>query len=884
MNAYRLQLSPEHGFDRAAHTLTYLVRLGVTIAYTSPYFMAAAGSSGYDVCDHTRIQPELGGDEGLNRFIAALRHWKLGHLIDLVPNHMGADTGRNRWWRDVLQHGVRSEFAGYFDIDWDPVKPELRGRILLPLLDKPYGDALDDGDVRLSREDDEYVVCAGSQTLPVRPGSVADGTPVEALTPQDLHTILERQVYRLAHWRTASDEINYRRFFDVGGLIGLRMEDDDVFRASHQRVAQLIADGVVTGVRVDHPDGLARPAEYFRRLRTLKPTSDGAPLHVVVEKILMDGEHLPQEWRVDGTTGYEFLNLLGGLFVHQAGANRLRRLYARVTRRVIGFHEECYRSKKTIMATTMASEVHMLARRLNRISERQPRSRDFTLDSLRRALMEIVACFSVYRTYITQEGGSDEDVAHVQRAASLATSLNPTIEASVFRFIVAVILTSAGRGKDGDYPPADARDASDRGRFTERLQQFTGSVLAKGVEDTAFYRDQPLLSLNEVGGAPAIAGRTPSAFHASNQWRVTNAPRGLLTTSTHDTKLGEDARARISVLSELSDEWGRALSRWRRLARASRTGHRASIVDPNDVYRFYQAAVGTFPFGAGEPADVEAYAERLVAFMRKSIREAKTHTSWLSQNDAYETAMSAFVTEAIARMAAAPPTDPGVMFLRRVARIGVVNSLAQLVLKLGAPGVVDTYQGAELWDLNLVDPDNRRPVDFERRAKMLDALEPLLGHIAAGQPGAAAEVRRLLDQWPTGAIKLFVTAAGLRLRREHPEVFIAGGYEPLEVDGAASDHVVAYLRSHEGRHVVVVAPRFVSGMMNGEGWPLGEQAWESADLRLPDTLTGHPFHNVLTGESIQAGERDGLVTLRVSQVLHSCPVGLLSMSIMKSKR
>jgi (1->4)-alpha-D-glucan 1-alpha-D-glucosylmutase len=877
VNSYRLQLTPQQGFDDAARRLPFLARLGATIAYTSPYFMAGSGSSGYDVCDHMHVQPELGGEEGFARFVAALRALRLGHLIDVVPNHMGADTTRNGWWRDVLQHGARSKYAGYFDVDWDPVKPELRGRILLPILEKPYGLALEDQDIRIVQEDGDVIVHVSSQRLPTQPGSIPGGTSVERLTPDEVHTLLERQVYRLAHWRTASDEINYRRFFDVGGLIGLRMEEEEVFRASHARIAQLVSEGVVTGIRVDHPDGLARPAEYFQRLRSLEPRG-GPALHIVAEKILTGAEHLPPDWAADGTTGYEFVNVVNGLFVHPVGANRLRQIYARVTRRTLTFDEESYQSKKTIMSTTMASEVHMLAHRLNRISERHPRSRDFTLNSLRHALAEIVASLPVYRTYITSAGASADDIARIRRAAALAMGRNAALEPSVFRFIVAVILTVVAADEDRDYPPADDLDAADRRRFTERFQQFTGSVFAKGVEDTAFYRYQPLLSLNEVGGDPATPARTPASFHASNQWRAAKTPRGLLTTATHDTKLGEDARARINVLSELAEEWGRLLTIWRRTAKAAK-GNRSDsalpIVDANDAYRFYQALIGTYPAGGLAPGDVASYTERLVSFMRKSIREAKIHSSWLNVNDAYESAVSSMVTEAVARLASAPPTDAGAMFVARVSRVGVVNSLAQLVLKLGSPGVVDIYQGTELWDLNLVDPDNRRPVNFDERERLLASLEPTLCAVASATPSGEI-VREVLEDWRTGAIKMFVTAAGLRLRRDDPDLFLGGAYEPVEVAGERADRIVAYMRRRDDRAVLVVAPRLVSELMDERSWPVGEVVWADTVAMVPEACAHRRVLNRLTGETLASARREGGATLTLGTLLRDCPVGVFS--------
>jgi (1->4)-alpha-D-glucan 1-alpha-D-glucosylmutase len=584
---------------------------------------------------------------------------------------------------------------------------------------------------------------------------------------------------------------------------------------------------------------------------------------------------LPEDWSVDGTTGYEFLNLTNGLYVHPSGAMRLRRLYARVTGRKSSFEEECYQSKKVIMATTMASEVQMLAHRLNRMSERHPRSRDFTLNSLRGALVEIVASLEVYRTYLIEDRRPAEDVRRLQHAVSRAITRNPTLEGSVYRFIEAVVLGADG-GEGAAYPPQDDHDRTDRWRFTERLQQFTASVFAKGVEDTAFYRYQPLLSLNEVGGDAGALGRRPSEFHASNGWRAATCPRSLVSSSTHDTKLGEDARARIDVLSERADEWIRVLSRWRRLARASRSGRPASaIVDPNDVYRCYQALVGTWPFHRSERT-ADEYPNRLVEYMRKSTREAKLHTSWLNQNAAYEAAVADLVQDAVARLTNAPGDDPGTAFIRDIARVGVVNSLAMLVLRMGAPGIVDIYQGAEMWDLNLVDPDNRRIVDFDVRRHVLRELEPLLADAAAADVGAASRVRDLLDDWPSGRIKLFVTATCLRLRRAMPDVFVGGRYEPVEVTGPSADHVVAYLRSDgDAAHVLVAVPRLIAGHMQDAEWPLGETVWRGTRIVLPPDVHIHRFRQVFTGERIDAPLLEGRVVVDAADVFRACPAAML---------
>jgi malto-oligosyltrehalose synthase len=890
VNSYRLQLSAGFDLAAAADVCTYLDRLGITDCYTSPYFMAGRQSaSGYDVCDHTRIQPELGGEDAFARFAAALRDARLGHIIDVVPNHMGLDETRNAWWRDVLTRGRESPYARCFDIDWDPAKAELRHRLLLPILDKPYGAALEAGDIRLVRADDGWFVAYADHELPLAPGTLDATRDPATLTPGELHDLLERQVYRLAHWRTASDEINYRRFFDVGGLAGVRMEDDVVFSAAHARLAALIGDGVVTSLRIDHPDGLAHPRSYLRALQELARAQRAPGIHVVAEKILTASDRLPDDWLVHGTTGYDLLAKVNALFVSGPGRAALCDLYASLRDGPISWIDEAHAARKFIMRTTLASEVQMLAHMLNRISERSPASRDFTLNSLRRALIEFLAAFDVYRTYLEDDGASSQDLERIQAAAGWARRRSPTLEPSIFRFIVSVLVPS-GMAASMGYPAAGDVDVAERRRFRQRLQQFSGSVFAKGIEDTAFYRYHPVLSLNEVGSDPLRVGAPLQDFHRANQWRADQAPFGLLTTATHDTKLGEDARARLNALSEMPDDWAHLVRQWRRRLRNYRVRSGTEwMPDPNDEYRFFQALAGTWPIDT-VPRDETTYEEdagprlaiataeferRLTDYMLKSVKEAKLHTSWINPNAEYERSVSVLVRTALSGPAAEQMRDDANRFLVSVARVGAVNSLSQLVLKLTSPGVADVYQGSELWDFNLVDPDNRRPVDFPARQAWLADLEPLFAQAQTSDPAAIAGVRALLDDWPSGRIKLYVTAALLRLRRRHAELFLEGEYLPLYLSGDPEARIAAFVRRRAASGALVIVPRLIAPLMEDGYWPLSVRAWGDLQLTAGAVPPRSPLHNALTGERLTSATTAGESrVLRIAELLSECPVGI----------
>jgi (1->4)-alpha-D-glucan 1-alpha-D-glucosylmutase len=881
---------------------------------------------------------------------------------------MHIDPMANAWWRDVLEHGRSATFASFFDIDWKPIKAELRGKVLLPILDRQYGHALEAGQLRLDDDDGAVVLRHGMRTLPIDPRTAVavlgldveqlsvpaedpallellsvltalrnlpeaavgdpdperiadrrreselarrrlarliDGTPWVAAhvaraldafngragDPQSfdrLHELLERQAYRLAYWRTSAQEINYRRFFDVDDLAGLRMEDERVFAATHTLVASLVESGAITGLRVDHPDGLAKPAEYFDRLQLLaagRPDRVGdLPIYIVAEKILTPGQQLPGEWRVHGTTGYEFMNAVNGLFVPARHVSTLRRIYRQFTSRRDSFADVAYASKRLVMETSLASELNVLAHALNRIAERNRRSRDFTLNSLRRALREFIACLSVYRTYVSETGRSAADEDRIFSALADARRRNPELEATIFDFIAAVLLdaatTPAGRSPREaleQYAPADDEDRRERRRVVLKLQQYTGPVHAKGVEDTAFYRYNLLIAINEVGGDPSRVGTTLDEFHEQNARRLARWPLEMTATSTHDSKLGEDVRARIDVLAEMPDRWRAAVGRWARLTARHRTrvlGEWAP--DRNDEYRFYQVLAGIWPSDAADPAAAAAaLVPRLSAYMRKSIKEAKIHTSWINDNEAYDAAVDRFVARVLEGPTAPAFLEQFVPIVRQMARAGMVNALSQVVLKVGSPGIPDFYQGTELWDLHLVDPDNRGLVDYPSRRAALDGLGPLLDAIETAT-APTDRIRDLFNEWPDGRIKLFVTAAALRERRRSPDLYVHGGYEPVEADAHGVASIVAFVRSLPGRMAVAAAARHVADLIDArDALPVGD-AWHGHRIPLPGTVDAPPvFRDALTGRVVPVHRDSGGLYLETADCFSSLPVAML---------
>jgi (1->4)-alpha-D-glucan 1-alpha-D-glucosylmutase len=899
VSTYRLQVHGGFPLTAAAAVVPYLKRLGVGAAYTSPYFAAEPGSThGYDVTNHNELNPEVGGGPAHVAFTDAVRDAGLQHIVDFVPNHMGISTATNPWWRDVLANGPEAPSARFFDIDWNPFKTELRRKLLLPILGDQYGQVLERGELHLELHDDQLTLAYFDHRLPINARHVPElqrlpdlppaereavlrrfnGVPGQPKSFDPLHELLEEQAYRLAYWRTASHEINYRRFFDVNTLAGLRVEDPEVFASIHQLLARLLREGRVTGVRIDHPDGLFDPARYFDMLQDLAcdawslPRAPGSrPLYVVAEKILSGRERLPSGWAVHGTTGYNFLNQVNGLFVDTANARRMRRAYAKVTGRSRAFDDLLYDSKRMIMDTAMASELTVLAHILDRIGESNRRSRDFTLNSLRDMLVEVVACFPIYRTYVNEQGWAADDRAALERAIVRARGRNPAMESTIFDFFREVMLPRdpgdvplAGPDRRGGYPPADEGESAERLRFAMKFQQYTGPLQAKGLEDTAFYRYNALLSLNEVGGDPSRFGVGAAEFHEMNQVRRQAWPYEMIATGTHDTKLGEDVRTRVDVLSEIPDDWEREVYKWMRLNKGARTlvdGEPAP--DRNDEYRFYQVLLGAWP------ADVP----RLQAYMTKAVKEAKEHSSWINQNEPYESAIATFVARVLAGPEAAKFLPAFQPFQERVARTGLVNSLSQVVLKIASPGVPDVYQGSELWDFNLVDPDNRRPVDFTARQQALDRVDALLAQPAGERaPGIAA----LLKHWDDGDVKLLVTAAGLRVRSAQASLFLEGEYLPLDVESTVEGQVVAFARiSAGGAAAIAIAPHLVSRLLTAEhAVPLGDR-WRTSRVHLPKALAALTYRDAFTGAEIRPVTGGDDAWLFVGEALKQLPVALL---------
>ncbi len=973
--AYRLQFNRHFTFLDACDLVPYLADLGVSDCYASPILQACAGSShGYDICDHSRLNPELGDETDFDAFAVALQQHDMGLILDAVPNHMGIAGASNAWWMDVLENGPSSVYAPFFDIDWDPVNPDLVNKVLLPLLEDQYGRVLEAGKIRLVYQDGGFFLCYYQIKLPVSPctystilehrlpdlirilgddhehlrelrsiltalrylptrteasparvvernrekevikrrlavlhGASPDvqaaldatiqafnGTPGDPRSFDLLDDLIDRQAYRPAFWRVATEEVNYRRFFDINELAAIRMELPEVFRATHQLLFRLLAEGKATGLRIDHPDGLRDPAGYFRQLQEnyvlarvrsqqgpeYDPEdlvrevaahfavtfgrsgsvceADGRersgcsrfahpwPLYVVAEKVLSDGEPLPPDWAVDGTTGYDFLNAVNGLFVagdHREAFDQIYRSFAGS----VDYRQMVNSTKKMIMLVSMASEINALAHQLDRIAERNRRYRDFTLNSLTFALREVIACLGVYRTYITGPGAvAPRDQRFIEAAVEESKSRNPRTPEAVFDFVQDALLLRCV----GDFPEAD------RPRLVEwalKFQQLTGPIMAKGVEDTVFYTYNRLVSLNEVGGAPDRFGVTVAAFHRQNIERLARWPHSLLTTSTHDTKRSEDVRARLNVLSELPQDWQSALGRWARLNASKKTVVEGKPApDSNDEYLLYQTLLGIWPADLSAHSgvrDLPGLRQRVSAYMLKATREAKVHTSWVNPNEEYDSAVQEFIARILPDSPDQPFLEDLLEFQGRVAFFGYFNSLSQLLLKLTCPGTPDLYQGTELWDFSLVDPDNRRRVDYRRRRTLLAELQRRIDQ--AGQDlGPLA--RELLDHLPDGRIKLYLIYRTLNCRRCQAQVFVQGGYLPLKTSGGRREHVCAFVRSLGDRVLIVVVPRLVAQLAAGQRKPpLGPEVWADTRLSLPQRLASQTYRNLFTGEVLR---------------------------------
>jgi len=897
----RLQLHAGFRFAEATAIVPYLAALGASHVYASPFLAARPGSThGYDIVDHARLNPEIGDEAAFDRFVAALHAHGMGLVLDFVPNHMGVGGADNPWWLDLLEWGTASPYARYFDVDWTPPDPDLAGKVLLPFLGDQYGKVLEAGELvpRFDRAEGSFSVWYHGHRFPIAPGDYARllrragaaaagpaacfvetrgparraaaaalkrelaALPAAAhdaidaalaLPPRALHGLLERQSYRLAHWRVAAHEINYRRFFDVNDLAGLRIEEPALFEDAHRLVLRLFAEGKLQGLRLDHIDGLADPLGYCRRLRArLAEAAPGRPCWLLVEKILAPHERLPESWPVDGATGYEFMALLNGLFVDPAGEAPLDAFYRRFIGQRVEFAEVVVQAKRQILRDNLASEANVLAGLLHALARQSWLTRDFSFEALRRALVETVARFPVYRTYVDAQGASAEDRRYIDWALAQARKAAAEPDRPVYDFLQAALTADLRRETRRGYRRADIL------RFATRFQQLTGPAMAKSFEDTAFYRYFRLVSLNEVGGDPDRFGAGPAAFHRLNRQRLRERPDSMLASATHDHKRGEDARARIDVLSERPEAWGARVERWAALnERRRREVDGAPAPGRNFEYLLYQTLVGAWPLELDSPRDagLPAFAGRVQAYLVKAAREAKLRTSWSAPNAAYESALCEFAAAILDPARSAAFLEDFLDFHRALAPAGAANGLAQTLLKLTAPGVPDLYQGCEFWDLSLVDPDNRRPVDYAARERALDGMADL-------DSGEA-----LLEGWRDGRVKQFVLARTLALRAREPGLFARGEYVPL---AASEERVVAFARTLEGQAVVVAAPRLAAARLApGPRLALDPEAWGDAALDPPGEAAG--WRHLFTGETF----RGDAGALPLARLFARFPVALL---------
>lgn len=908
----RLQFNRDFTFVQAAAVAEYLCELGISDCYASPLFQAAPESAhGYDICGFDQINPALGSEQDFERFASGLKQLGLGLLLDMVPNHMGNHLS-NRWWLDVLENGPASPFANYFDIDWRPFGSELRDQVLLPTLEDHYARVLESGKLRLGVDAGTFFVGYYERRFPVSPqsrdlivsalarmigerelGSIREqlenwetaspefrdaversvesfnGSPGEPRSFDRLHELLQQQHYRLAYWRVASEEINYRRFFDIAELVSVKMELPEVFDACHELVFRLLQKGIVTGLRIDHPDGLRDPRAYFARLQEKAGTGRERPwpLFVVAEKILSDGETLPRDWPVDGTTGYDFLNLVNGLFVNSDQRTELERVYREFTGCELDFKSIVYTAKAQMLDTSFVAELDGLTHRLRRVAGATRQGQDFTFRQFRRVLRAIIAAFPVYRTYIRERAVRPplQDAEFIRIAAREATSRTLASDRPALDFVESMLLLEGLAARSG-------RASRIRREFIMKFQQLTGPVMAKGFEDTALYNYHRLISLNEVGGNPDTFGISLEEFHEQTRSRAAHWPHSLLATATHDTKRGEDVRARINVLSELPDEWRCAVNRWRDVNADKKSAvHGKPAPHSNDEYLLYQTLIGAWPSTINVENELRWFRERIVVYMLKAIKEAKARTSWTEPDAEYELAVQRFVELLLGETQPNAFLDAFVPFQRRVAFFGRFNSLSQTLLKLSAPGVPDLYQGTELWDFSLVDPDNRRPVDFKLRRELLAELKRV-----SHDPGLAEFVRQLSEDDPLGRSKLWLILRALEFRRERRSLFDSGDYVPLASTGTKAAHVCGFARVEGEQLAVTIIPRLLVSLTDGaDKAPLGQDIWRDTMLILPGTGAGTSFRNALTGERIASAEHGGQTVLVLSEALKSFPVALL---------
>ncbi|RZI42448.1 malto-oligosyltrehalose synthase [Herbaspirillum sp. HC18] len=920
----RLQLHRDFDFDRAAEVVPYYATLGISHIYSSPILTARSGSThGYDIVDPTRINPELGGEEGLRRLVARIREAGMGLILDIVPNHMGIGP-ENPWWQHVLEWGQASPYARWFDIDWQPADETLHGKVMAPFLGQPYGDVLQSGDIALQYDAlrGRFFVAYYAHRFPVAPADyaailrAADSAPLAAtiatfeedrdekgeitqqtadagfgllsetgLTaegraaidvalaafspsapqgPEALHALLERQHYRLAWWRCAADGINWRRFFEVTDLAGVRVEQDDVFEATHALIFRLYIEGLLDGVRIDHVDGLADPGAYCRKLRrrlqalaSQRPAElPVAPAYIIVEKILAHGEQLRTDWEIDGTSGYDFMDRAGALLLDPAGEAPLTAMWTALSGHNLDFQDEVRQARRQLLANNLAGEFEAAARALHAVARTDLRTRDFSLGAIRRVFAELLVHFSVYRTYA---GSSEPDEAVINRALEQARQSVDRTETQLLDVLAHWLSGAAPRNAD------NPRVRALHQRAITRFQQLTPPLAAKSVEDTAFYRYGRLLSRNEVGSDPGQFACSVQEFHEANMRRLQRFPNSMLATATHDHKRGEDVRARIAVLSEIPDEWERAVREWMALNAPLRSevaeegGSGPSIgPQPADELMLYQMLAGAWPLDLA-PLDREGvaeFAERIERWQTKALREAKQVSGWVLPNEEYEAACRRFLAGILDVRADNRFLAQLAAFVERLAPAGAVNSLVQTVLRMTSPGVPDLYQGTEFWDFSLVDPDNRRPVDYEARIRALEEVAPAIEGI---------------EQWRNGCLKQQVILRTLQLRACEPELFSRGEYLPLDMTGALAGHAIGFARVQGDRKMIVLTTHLPVRILAQDGTPIVPAArWIDTAAVFP-AAGDSTWRNIFTGKAVRAASGK----IRIAEALEQLPVSIL---------
>jgi len=937
-STYRIQFNRQFQFEDACDLVPYLHQLGISDLYASPILKARKGSShGYDVTDPTCLNPELGIETDLHDLVRELENHNMGLLLDIVPNHAAASL-ENPWWMDVLQNGVCSPYAGFFDIDWGV----LGNRILLPILTRPYEETLKNQELTLTLEDAGLFIQYDGYRLPLdvksyrlilsycldtlekalgssHPAyeelhrlieavehlpSVSNLGPKKAnkqyrdrqavkesflriveISPktktvllQDItlfngkkggptsfelmHNLLEQQVFRLAYWKTAREYLNYRRFFDISDLIGVRVEESQVFEATHSLILKLVREGKVSGLRIDHIDGLNDPLQYLLRLQQhiMTGTEEASifpRFYVVVEKILTSDEVLPPQWPVFGTTGYDFARMANLLFVDSSRVHALDEIYFRFAGSQATFGNVIYEKKKQVMEELFPGEVRELGQYLTNLAHRDSLTTNLSSKELTKVLIEVTACLPVYRTYVRTLEVSPQDQLYLERAVEEARRRNPDMDTPTLDFLEGILTL--------DFPyhlPSEQKEA--RLDFVLRWQQLTGAIMAKGFEDTTLYCYNRLVSLNDVGSEPDSLGFSVDDFHRRVLARQECWPYTLNATSTHDTKRSEDVRARINVISEIPEEWKRHLTQWRQWNEPKKQMlNGLPVPEPNMEILLYQTMVGAWPLYEKE---VPEFKQRLKTYMVKAVREAKVFTSWLSPNSDYESGLISFLESILDSTKGNYFLEDFLRFENQIAYYGAFNSLAQALLKITSPGIPDFYQGTELWDFSLVDPDNRRLVDFKTRAKTLDEL------IQQEAQGQESLIQGVLDSWEDGRVKLYVTYRALNVRKSYSDLFQDGEYIPLQVVGHRQEHVCASARRRGEEYALVIVPRLLTKLVRVGVIPVGREVWGEDLLLLPEGVPER-WLNSFTGEKLKvSGSKNGL---KLSDILYSFPVALL---------